>query len=75
MTKLGLDFLQASLDESKAASLSSASTSFSLLKATVSRAKVGIQSRENKIVELQSHLHSKKIMTKTVPPPEEVGKN
>jgi hypothetical protein len=79
--KLGLANLefalsQASLDESNAASATSASTTFSLMKAAVARAKVEIKTRDdtimeldNKILELQT---SAEILTKYAPPLDEV---
>jgi hypothetical protein len=79
--KLGLANLefalsQASLDESKAASTTSASTAFLLMKAAVARAKVEIKNRDdtimeldNKILELQT---SAEILAKYVPPLDEV---
>ena len=65
LTNLEMALSQASLDESKAASATSASITLSLMKAAVSRAKVEIKSRDdtiteldNKIFELQSKLPS-----------------
>ncbi len=65
LTNLEMALSQASLDESKAASATSASITLSLMKAAVSRAKVEIKSRDdtiteldNKILELQSKLPS-----------------
>jgi hypothetical protein len=56
LANLELALSQASLDESKAASATSASTTFSLMKAAVSRAKVEIKSRDDTIMELDNKI-------------------
>jgi hypothetical protein len=77
--KLGLANLefalsQVSLDESKASSATSASTTFSLMKAAVARAKVEIKNRDETIMELDDKIlelqTSAEILTKYVPPKE-----
>ena len=72
MANLEFALSQASLDESKAASATSDSTTFLLMKAAVARAKVEIKNRDdtimefdNKLLELQT---SAEILTKYAPP-------
>ena len=74
--KLGLPNLefalsQASLDESKAASATSDSTTVSFLQATVARAKAEIKKRDHTIMELLDCQTSSEMLTTYVPPLDE----
>jgi hypothetical protein len=69
LAKIEYAFSQASLDESKAASATSASTTFLLMEVAVARAKLEIMNRDATIKLLELQTSTAEILTKYVPPP------